>query len=199
MKSPFSELLSQQGVKGPQKRFGAFHYFKALQLISDAGRTGRKRIAEALSIGEGSTRTLLNELEQHGFISRNNAGVVLTPSGIKVLNAIPFRLYRLPKGTVPFTPSSCLVIVSRAGSKITNGILQRDEAVRAGGSGAISLIFTRGELLIPPDMRPFEFPKLLDMCADAGAVEGDAVIVGLGNHELQAEMAAFYAAMTLVE
>lgn len=199
MTFPFSEIEAEQKTHGPQRRFSTFHYFKALKFIEDAGKTGRKRLSEELGIGEGSTRTLLNMLEQRSLISRNNAGIELTQRGRKVLSSFPFSIQPLPPGSLPFSGEACISIVRNGAGKVTNGIMQRDEAVRAGGSGAITLVVRDGRLLIPPDMLDLQSDIVLRTARSMGACDSDAVVIGLGNRRLNAELAAFYASTTLCE
>ncbi|MEM3851500.1 MAG: DUF4443 domain-containing protein [Methanomassiliicoccales archaeon] len=200
MNSPFSELVSSGGGgRGPQRRFGPFHYYKALYIISTSGRTGRKRVSEELGIGEGSTRTLLNDLESLSLIVRNNAGMVITADGIAALRSMRINLLCLDAGIFGLPGHCCLSLVRGGGSKLSDGIAQRDASVKAGGEGAVSMRYVRGRLLLPPDMREFGAPiSLTKTLEELGAADGDAVIVAFAHSRILSEQAAFQAAMTLL-
>lgn len=201
MRYRFSELLSMGGKsdKGPGRKFGPFHYFKALVLINNAGRTGRARLANELGIGEGSIRTLLDELETKSLIARNNSGIVLTKKGKSIISESP--IMTMPIGDCSFSLSqhSSVAVVRSASERVSNGIRQRDEAVRNGGAGAITMIVRNGRLYLPPEMKQVIDRELDNVVFNAlQANEGDAVIMSSGNTAISSEMAVFAASVTLV-
>jgi len=201
-KSQYSELLdlAAGGRRGPQRRFGPFHYFKALDLVSGLGRTGRAEVARNLDIGEGSARTLLDDLHSAGYISRNNAGIRITERGMEILRSFPVKVLYIGEYPLATGRFSCLAVVAGGRNRVSNGIEQRDTAVKHGGSGAITLVYRDRRLLIPPDLRELKdsyIAKILkqsfDICEDA------AVLIGSAERPLSAEEATFYAALTLTD
>ena len=47
-------------------KFSDYHIWKALMCMDERSPIGRKRLSQLLNIGEGSTRTLLAQLEKFG-------------------------------------------------------------------------------------------------------------------------------------
>ena len=54
---------------GPLPRFAEVHVRMALELIAKHERIGRKQLAGELGVGEGSMRTILNQLKKRGLIT----------------------------------------------------------------------------------------------------------------------------------
>ena len=197
----FSELLAEdsEAYRGPRRKFNSFHYYRALREILDSGRTGRARISRAIGIGEGSTRTLLDQLEELSLVSRNNAGIVLTDKGKKEISGFPVAMESIDGTGLSTGKHSSLAVVRGRGRRVTNGILQRDAAVKGGGGGAITMVIRGRKLLLPPD-----FKQVHDAAAVRTAFsilqgrEGDAVIIGSGSDPITSQMATFFAAMTLL-
>lgn len=197
----FSELRheGEESHKGPGRKFGAFHFYRTLNEIAERGRIGRARIAEAIGIGEGSARTLLDLLEFDSLIKRNNAGIVLTEKGRRFVEGLPFSMKGIGASALSTGPYSTLAVIRGRANRVTNGIFQRDEAIRNGGTGAITMIVSGGRLLLPPDLS-----RVDDVTANQsaftllGAHDGDAVIIGSGNTAILAEQATFFAVSTLL-
>lgn len=201
MSYPFSELLTGSGQtqKGPQRKFGPFHYYKALKEIWASGRTGRARISSLLGIGEGSARTLLGELESASLISRSNAGMVLTARGTAFMESFPVKLASIRRTTLSTGPYSAIAVAKGRSGRVTNGIAQRDAAVKNGGDGAITIIVRKGRLILPPDHIAVEDAAIKAAAfSDLKAADGDAVIIASGPTAILSETAAFFAAMTLL-
>ena len=202
MSYPFSELLtgSSQTQKGPQRKFGPFHYYKALKEIWASGRTGRARISNLLGIGEGSTRTLLDELESASYISRSNAGIVLTAKGTAFMEGFPLRLAPMQHSSLSTGAHSTIAVAEGRGGHVTNGIAQRDAAIKSGGDGAITIIVRNGRLILPPDYIMVKDTAIKSAAfSELRARDGDAVIIASGSTAILSETAAFFAAMTLLE
>ncbi len=59
-------------------------------LVLDAtrkGPVGRPRLAHTAGLGEASTRTLLQRLEEYGMLSHSRRGYSITPTGVEALRA----------------------------------------------------------------------------------------------------------------
>ena len=65
---------------GPTK-FSLFHIWKAYQVIDSQGPIGRKALADALQIGEGSIRTILDKMVREGSVENTRMGTVITDRG----------------------------------------------------------------------------------------------------------------------
>jgi hypothetical protein len=201
MNSRFSEFadISKLSPHGPERKFSPFHYYKALSVLNERGKRGRARLSCELGIGEGSIRTLLNELEKASFITRNNSGIVLTRKAQKMVSSFPVSTCPVEGCGLALGRFTTAALARKAAQRVTNGILQRDEAVRHGAAGATTLIIRKGRLLIPPVMESISdkatetvvFGRLLGS-------DGDAVILTSAESPEISEQAAFFAALTVV-
>ncbi len=184
--------------KGPRRKFGAFHIYKAVSEVAVSGRTGRARISEALGIGEGSVRTLLDRLEDLSLIKRSNAGIVLTQKGKSLFERLPFTIKRMRQCALLPGPFSSIAVVRRASDMVTTGIAQRDAAIKNGGDGAITMIVRGGKLLLPPDLSAVDDSTVNDAAfSDMRVLDGDAVIISSARTPILSEQATFFAAATL--
>ncbi len=190
--------IGRKSDKGPRRKFGPFHYFRALELICASGRIGRARLAEELGIGEGSMRTVLDELESRTLIERDNSGISATTGGKRVVSSSPVRMAPISSCSLSLAGHSSVAVVRGASKRVTNGILQRDEAVRNEGTGATTLIVKNGSLCIPPEMKQVRDAELeKTVFATLHAADGDAVVVGSGRTAFLSDIAVFAAAVTL--
>ncbi len=191
--------MGVKSEKGPRRKFGPFHYFKALMLIDKEGRTGRAKLASEIGIGEGSIRTLLDDLESNSLIARNNSGNVVTPEGKHVISSLPITIMPIRNCSLSLARHSSVAVVKSASRRVTNGIIQRDEAVRNGGVGATTLIVRKMCLYIPPEMK-YVKDRVLEnaVFGEMKASEGDVVIIGSGDTAISSEIAVFSASLTLV-
>ncbi|MEI6797305.1 MAG: hypothetical protein WCK39_10610, partial [Methanomassiliicoccales archaeon] len=70
---------------GPTPKFSMYHIWKAYQVICNNGPIGRKALAEALQIGEGSIRTILDKMVREGSVENTRMGTIITERGKKKL------------------------------------------------------------------------------------------------------------------
>ena len=70
-------------VGGPAPKFNDYHIWKTLMSLDDYIPLGRKRLAAVLGIGDGSTRTILNILQQEEYIKISKEGIKITEKGME--------------------------------------------------------------------------------------------------------------------
>lgn len=126
----------------------AIDKIRALILINESGKAGRKALAQRLGVGEGYLRKLLDELEGSGLITRDREGASLTEQGRKALEALRLEL-RVYRDVSLEGYRGTSVIVSGAEGQIRNGLEERDEAVRFGARGAMVMVVRGRELWFP--------------------------------------------------
>ena len=182
---------------GPLPRFAEVHVSKALQLIAEKGPLGRKELADELGIGEGSMRTILNRLERQGLITSSRAGHSITPKGKRALRKKPFECVQIDAGELTVGDVDVAVLVRGAAHKVKRGIEQRDEAIKAGASGATVLIFRRGVFQFPDRFLKVENKISNMLIKTLKPREEDVVVIGTGDDALSAEAGARAAARTL--
>ena len=181
---------------GPLPRFADAHVKMALELIGKHKRIGRKQLAEELGVGEGSMRTILDQLKKRGLITSSRGGHSLTAKGEHTLSK-PFEFVQVNVGDLTMGKVNIATVVRGAATKVMRGIEQRDEAIKAGADGATVLIFKRGRLRFPDEF--FEVKKgasdaLLNVLHPR---EGDIVVIGSAGDAVKAEAGAKAAARSL--
>ena len=184
-------------VVGPLPRFAEAHVRRALELIAEHEKIGRKQLVKELGVGEGSVRTILNQLKQRGLITSSRRGHALTPKGKRFLGK-PFEFVQIDAGGLTVGEVDVATIVRGAARKVKRGIEQRDEAIKAGAAGATMLIFRGGKFQFPDG-----FLKIRKELSDTLTIifkprEGDVVVIGTADDVLNAEAGAKAAARTLV-
>jgi predicted transcriptional regulator len=191
---------SGQGQPGPPPGFSHFHVVRAIYLIADSPGIGRKRLAEALGLGEGVTRTLLSRLKAEGLIETDKAGCFLTGTAKALYSELITKIGRPRvldiRNTWPY-PFSVGIVVRGAADLVRRGLEQRDAAIRAGAKGAMTLVYHSDRLLMPgiSDVtaeHPDFASKILE---EMKPEEGDAIIVSGAENLHDAENGAVAAAL----
>ncbi len=184
---------------GPTPKFSLFHVWKAYDVIYSQGPIGRKALSDALGIGEGSTRTILDKMMKEGSVENTKQGAVLSERGRKKYKnsgiiVCPVRIDGLTVGT-----HDCAVLVKGMAERVGTGAEQRDEAVRAGALGATTLIFKGNRILFPTDPEKPDQGSIIPLRSSFNLEENDTIIVGTANSYEEAERGAVTAALSLSE
>lgn len=183
---------------GPLPRFAEIQVERALELIAEYGTIGRKKLAEELSVGEGSVRTILNRLKREGLITSSRKGHTLTPKGRRKLRMKVEKFVQIDAGDLTVGEVDIATIVRGAASGVKRGIEQRDEALKAGADGATVFVFRRGKLQFPDGFMDIEKGLAKVLIETFSPREGDVIVVGSGKDMVKAERGALAAARSLV-
>ena len=178
-------------------RFAEVHVRRALWLIAEHEKIGRKQLTKELGVGEGSVRTILNQLKKRKLISSSRGGHALTPKGKRFLGK-PFEFVQIDAGDLTVGVVDVATIVRGAARKIKRGVEQRDEAIKVGARGATVFVFKNGKLRFPYDfteVRTREGENIIKMFKPR---EEDVIVIGTADDVLSAEVGAKAAARTLV-
>ncbi|MEM4483472.1 MAG: DUF4443 domain-containing protein [Candidatus Methanomethylicia archaeon] len=154
-----NEILKnwRKSCRGPTPKIDLEDLAIALIMISRGGVIGRYRLSDAIGIPQGTVRGIMKRFSENKLIKIDARGCEITSEGEKALKEYFddvgiefFNVYGenefkfLAPGKV-----KALVIVRDKLDKVTNGLKQRDEAVRAGAQGATTIILRNGEIIIP--------------------------------------------------
>ena len=186
------ELASRGGAP----LFQAFHILKALWHIQQLGPLGRKELAEHLGIGEGSVRKLLSYLGGKGWATTNRQGITLSAGGRKVLDGIGLMAREVHAGNITVGEVDFAIRLRGLAGNVTNGIAQRDEAIKAGASGATTLVF-RGRLEFTDGFGAARADSRATrvLGKDFELADGDVLIIGCSPEPAPAMNGAFAAAV----
>ncbi len=183
---------------GPMFRFTDANVYWALHILSSGKRMGRKRLADEIGVGEGSMRRILETLREWEMIQIKQSGITITRSGLGFLSEIPLKVIDVDLGDSIVGDYSQSVLVFDVADKIQNGMQQRDAGIRVGATGCTTLVIRDGNLIIPPDWNmDVERPEIAKNVRATGITDKDAIIVGSGNDQRTAMMAALTAAFEL--
>ncbi len=184
---------------GPMFRFNDANVYWTMYLLSDGKRIGRKRLADEVGIGEGSMRRILDTLQEWGYISIKQTGIIITKAGQTFLEQIPIQPVDIYLEGSVIGSQQQGVIVKGVADKINNGMEQRDAGIKVGAEGCTTIVYRDGKLFIPPDWnldteRPETAKKIRE---EYGMKEDDALIIGGGTTKQSAIIAAVSAALDL--
>lgn len=192
------KLYSDDRSGGPMPKFSDYHVWKSIMIIGKDGPIGRKTLSASLNIGEGSTRTILHNLQKDGFIEINRNGAILTRKGKDLIRSSLIEVKPVDCGFLTIDKNDCAVRISNVSHRITTyGCDERDLAIRSGATGATTLIFKQDHLFFPGDAEPIEFGIEDRLRNNLRLKNGDVVIVGTGKTYDLAEKGAVTAALHL--
>ena len=197
--------LAQKRQPGPNPGFTTEHTVLAFLTIGGAGTIGRESLAQQSGLGQGSVRTVLRRFRQEGYVKADTFGCRLTDFGEALYQSIMKKVTPLvPLDGSPLSVgrSQVGILVRAKGAHITNGISQRDSAIRIGASGATSYVIVGNKFTIPggsPDCEK-DFPSRAwhELRVKLNPKSGDAVIVCGAPGETAAKLGALSAALTLL-
>ncbi len=188
-------------IPGPLPSFSLVHAVLMLLILED-GSVGRKRLSSLMGIGEGSVRSLIRRLKEIGLIDVDREGCSLTEKGKEAVKKIRKVMSGLTELKLRMVDSATYAILLRGLEGKINVLKMRDEAVRAGGEGAVILVQLEGTLMFPETMEPLmkyhsEDERILrDSLRPSN---GDIIIIGLGKTVRESKVAAISVALSALQ
>jgi DNA-binding PadR family transcriptional regulator len=182
---------------GPLPRFTDAQVRRALELIAERKGIGRKQLARELGIGEGSIRTILNRLKDRSFITSKRSGQLITAKGRRELGKT-LEYMQIDAGDLTVGDVDIATIVRNAAAKVSRGIEQRDEAIKAGATGATVLVYKASKLQFPDGFHEVKREVANKLMTTFKPREGDVIIIGSARDAVKAEAGAKAAARSLV-
>lgn len=191
---------------GPAPVFSYLHLCDALLLIGDEGPKGRIELSRQLSLGEGAVRTIIKRLAVAGIITTGGEGCRLTKRGTVLYSQLKRKLSKIlavDADQLSLDKVSAAIAVKASSRRLKRGVEQRDAAVRAGATGACTLLYRNGGYVMPMEnegwkLRPQD--SLARVLSDLFAPrDNDVIIIASAPKREIAEYGAMAAALTLVE
>jgi len=203
----FEDILQgwRRGARGPLPQLTNLQVLAALILIRREGPVGRRVLSQALRINDGIARGLLERLSDHEIITIGESGAALSEIGEKrlekELGSLSVKSIHELGGTdlVPGKHAAGIRLANMYRHGMT-GLKERDEAVRAGADGTITLAMLHGRLVMPPDNRDTressssEDDRLRKLFRP---LERDLLIIGFADDSRTALVGALAAAIAL--
>jgi hypothetical protein len=194
-------LVRQSAPKqfGPRPAFSEVDVLRALWLLSERP-VGRKALADALSLGEGSMRSLLAFFSRRRLVESSPAGCSLTRQGLKWRESLGKEVRStcwIQASPITFNMPAFCVCVKAAASKPGKGIEQRDAAVREGAFGATILCRTSKGFVFPGTSEKAGAADSAVLLEKSRPMEGDALVLCYASNKAASERGAWAAALTL--
>jgi predicted transcriptional regulator len=194
--------------RGPRAAYGEVDVLKALFAIGNSPSSmGRFKLGQVTGLGQGEVRTLISRLKEANLINVDSKGCALTEMGRKkfdsISRAIPYSS-SVEAGDLDLGKHAWSVIVRDKGSRVKKGLEQRDASIRAGATGALTVIYSAGKFKIPSEKGPSDCEALgpsepwTTIRNNSKPKSGDVVIVSGADSSLLAEEGALAAALTVL-
>jgi predicted transcriptional regulator len=199
------ERVAGKIAPGPSPSFNEAHVVKTLETISSYGNVGRVSLSKVLKLGIGTTRTILKHLKKEGLIEGSKYGFVFSERGKKLFSDLRLIIsegVEVPNSPLTVGPVVIAVLVKDAARKVRRGAEQRNTAIRAGGRGATTLIFSDKKLIMASkkDHSLEDILPIHDILLSKMNPEEDGVILlGSGVDRTSAEIGAIMAAIKLLK
>ena len=195
----------RRGTRGPLPQLTPLQLLNALLLIDREGPLGRRALASALQLNDGVIRGLLERLAESKMVTVTETGVQLSKIGKenlrKLLRQLSIKkIISLEQSDLVPTNSAMGVHVSKGYRPGMTGIVQRDEAIKAGAEGSITVAVLGKKLAIPPDnksiaeLAPKENARLKN---ELEPRDKDLIIIGFGKDAGRALAGALAAVLSL--
>jgi len=192
---------------------------------------GRYRLQKELQIGAGTVKSLFNKLKnvtkfiivpsegelKAGELQRR--GHVLTQIGFEFLAKVKKKILLVKRADLEYLKdiiirqeyvNSYFCLVKKASTKLSDGVEQRDAAIKVNGSGATCLVYDGINLFFPTKTKSKDDkdstkinPKTLNYfkaeieAAKVKIEKNDVIIIGSGDNDQKARLATLNAALTL--
>ena len=194
--------------RGPMAAYGEVDVLKALFAIGNSPSSmGRFRLGQVTGLGQGEVRTLISRLKDAGLITVDSRGCALTEKGRRkfdsISRAIPYNSL-VEAGDLQLGKFAWSVIVRDKAPRIKKGLEQRDASIRAGATGALTVIYSAGKFKIPSEKGPSDCEALgpsrpwTTIRNNSKPKSGDVVIVTGADSSALAEDGALAAALTVL-
>lgn len=190
--------LHSSRLGGPIPKFKDYHLWKTLYCLDKESPIGRKKLASLIEIGEGSTRTILNILQENGMISINKSGVALTPEGKECWENCYMDICTIDLPELMIGNCGCAVRVPNAAYRVQYGCEERDNAIKAGARGATTLLCSNNVLMFPGSDYPVDI-NIVKILGKLFTIKNDdVIIIGSGIDPQSAEIGAVSAGLDLL-
>lgn len=177
-----------------------------LYALSHLEPLGRRTLSRILRVTEGTVRNLTSRFKEYGYIRVDKTGVRITSEGRdelkKRLEKMRIKSIRdFPQEGLKIGPTSIAILIDSIRRRKTIGLEERDQAVRAGALGAVTITYSNGIYSIPGvyENLEYEAPNWYRAVSNTFKPENEAyIIVVFGENRWIATEAAFSIAIKIV-
>ncbi len=190
---------------GPPTQFKSWHLLAALLLFSEARNPiGRYQLGDELGLGRGSVRSLVKFLRRRDFIHPvKRRGHELSIEGQKYvtdLSQVLVKIVKLPQSAFTVDQYNFGCHLRNRAHLVTDGVSQRDAALRAGASGATTLVQESDpESLVMPVEHRVSRLEAISLLEHFNLREKDVLLIGSGSSWVVARLGTLAASITLLD
>lgn len=165
---------------------------------------GRYQLGDELGLGGGSVRSLVKYLRKRGFIQPvKRRGHELSVEGrqfIAKLSQVLVKIVKLPQSAFVVDQYNYGCHLRNRAHLVTDGVRQRDAALRAGASGATTLIqeLDPESLVMPVEHRVSRL-EAISLLEPFNLREKDVLLIGSGSSWVVARLGTLAASITLLD
>lgn len=199
------EGVARKIAPGRAPSFTEAHVIRALETIDTRKIVGRMRLSRELELGEGAVRTLVKHLKREKLVEISRQGITLSEPGEELFLRLRRHIsegVEIPQSPLTTGSRNVAVLVRDKGHVVQYGLEQRDAAIRAGASGATTLVFSQNELSIP-GVKEDVLKDALSVCdiliSNLNPQENDVIIIGSADDRRAAEFGAIVSALRLLK
>ena len=190
---------------GPPTQFKSWHLLTALLIFSEAREPiGRYQLGDKLGLGGGSVRSLVKFLRAREFIQPvKRRGHQLSSEGqqyIAELCQVLVKTAKLPQSAFTVDQFNFGCHLRNRAHLVTDGVRQRDAALRAGASGATTLVQEQDpESLVMPVEHRVSRLEAISLLEHFSLREKDVLLIGSGPSWVVARLGTLAASITLLD
>ena len=146
----WEEFITDFGKISGKINYTYAHIYLLIYYLSEKELIGRYYLKNKLGLGEATIRNILARMKKLGVIESLRGGHKLTCKGIEIAEEIINKI-EVIAFEPPIKPGkyNTVIIVRNTGDKVRNGVEERDDVIKYGGSGATVLIFKGGKIVFP--------------------------------------------------
>ncbi len=199
-----TNLLNTTNRQGPPTQFHPWHLIAAFYIFCQIiTPIGRYQLGAELELGGGSIRSLIRFLRDRGLIEPvQRQGHQLSSEGkrhCETLNHVLIKLVELPQTSYTIDVYNYGCHLRQLAHLVTDGVQQRDAAMRAGASGATTFIQDSDSdtLIMAKEHRVLK-SDLIEVLKSFSLEFGDVLIIGSGSSRILAQLGALAATLTLL-
>jgi len=140
------------GRIGAPRSFGLGHLLLALYYIDENTRVSREKLGMQLGLGGGAVKSLISKLRESSLIRTLKGGNVLSDDGLKIvrgLRAVVPSISGISVRSLSTGKENVAAIIRGVDMKGLDPISIRDDVIRAGGTGATTLLFDGNSIRVP--------------------------------------------------
>lgn len=186
--------------RGGASLFKPFHLLKVLYYLREEGSIGRKSLSKIAGVGEGTARKISQQLIDMNYTTSTDAGLKLTRKGSRFLKEIGIEASSVDAGELTVDTHDFAVKLKGSAEYVSNGLKERDEAIKADATGVTTVLFQNNNLVLPDHYdvdadQPDVAKKLRTIFS---LHNGDVILIGTAPTRELAEDGAFAAAVSLI-